>query len=126
MTAVQPSAQDTTTAITTATEVTSAEDMTPSIYPLLDIGTAASVDTTDGKEKTRGQRRNRSKKALKQSMDRQAKPRAPGTLEDCPQYQSFLPFELIYRKADQGRGDLDDFGINGCRYTATKYGVSRE
>ncbi|GJC87795.1 hypothetical protein ColLi_10633 [Colletotrichum liriopes] len=126
MTTVQASAKDTATATTTATEVTSAEDMMPSIYPLLEVGTAASADTTEGKEKTRRQRRNRSEKASKLSTVLQASPRAPGTSEDCLKYQSFLPFELVYRKADRGKKDLDDFGINGCRYTATKHGVSRE
>ncbi|KAK1564274.1 uncharacterized protein LY79DRAFT_573316 [Colletotrichum navitas] len=125
-TTVQAPAQDTATATTAATEVTSAKEMIPSIYPLLELGTAASADTTEGREKTRRQRRNRSKKTSKQSTVRQANPRAPGTSEDCLKYQSFLPFELVYREADQGKKDLDDFGINDCKYTATKHSVSLE
>ncbi|KAI8169271.1 hypothetical protein K4K49_006502 [Colletotrichum sp. SAR 10_70] len=125
VTTAQASMTDAATATATATEVTSAEEMMPSIYPLLEVGTAASVDAQEGKENTRKQRRNRSKKASAQSLARQVNPHAPGTSEDCPKYQSFLPFELTYRKADQNKEFLDDFGINGCGYTATKHGITR-
>ncbi|KAK1974729.1 hypothetical protein LZ30DRAFT_775139 [Colletotrichum cereale] len=123
-TTVQVSTNGTAMSTSTATEVTSAEDMMPSIYPLLEVGTAASADTTDGKEKTRRQRKTRPKNALKQRTVLQVNPRAPGTSKDCLKYQNFLPFELIYSKAYRAQEDLDDFGINGCRHTATKHGVS--
>ncbi|KAK2037471.1 hypothetical protein LZ31DRAFT_560405 [Colletotrichum somersetense] len=75
------------TAITTAPEVTSAEAMMPSIYPLLDLGTATRGDVEEGKDKTRRQQRSSSKEgASRQDMIGQIDLHAPGTLENCSQY----------------------------------------
>ncbi|KAK2026962.1 hypothetical protein LX32DRAFT_695230 [Colletotrichum zoysiae] len=118
-------AMNSATAIATAPEVTSAESLMSPIYPLLDLGTATSGDVEEGKDKTRRQRRSSSKEgASRQDMIEQIDLHAPGTLENCPQYQSFRPIELLYKKVDQGQEDLDDFGINDCRHTATKHDIS--
>ncbi|OLN97885.1 hypothetical protein CCHL11_02593, partial [Colletotrichum chlorophyti] len=97
----------TATATATADTGSSAMEVTPPIYPLLELGTAF-----------------RPRCSL-QKRDRQLNPHAPSTAEGCPEYQNFRPFELI-RSQDANRDseDLDDYGINGCRYTAIKHGIS--
>ncbi|WQF87893.1 hypothetical protein CDEST_12907 [Colletotrichum destructivum] len=97
----------------------------PTIDSLLEVSTVASVNTTEGKKKTRRQRRSspENKKDSPQNTVQKFGPHATGMSPDCPAYQYSGLFKLLYQKVDRDKKDPSGFDINGRRHSANNHGI---